>query len=114
GYYTFHSILRSRSREVVSSVDGRFIYSGPIFQERRIRSHPPLLPLDEPLPLDIDEVASVLEHGGPFSRHFPEFEYRPQQVDMLRGVAQALSEGRHLLVEAGTGTGKSMAYLIPA
>jgi ATP-dependent DNA helicase DinG len=59
-------------------------------------------------------VAAILEHGGPFSRQFPNFEFRPQQVEMLREVTRALSEGRHLMVEAGTGTGKSMAYLIPA
>ncbi len=59
-------------------------------------------------------MASILEPGGIFAHHFPHFEYRPQQVEMLRAVTEALSEGRHLLVEAGTGTGKSMAYLIPA
>ena len=60
------------------------------------------------------KYASALEIGGIFSRHFPNYEYRPQQMEMLRSVTRALSENRHLLVEAGTGTGKSMAYLLPA
>ncbi len=42
------------------------------------------------------------------------FEYRPQQQAMAAAIAQALEEERHLVVEAGTGVGKSLAYLIPA
>jgi ATP-dependent DNA helicase DinG len=42
------------------------------------------------------------------------FEYRPQQQDMAAAVAQTLEEERHLVVEAGTGVGKSLAYLVPA
>jgi ATP-dependent DNA helicase DinG len=42
------------------------------------------------------------------------FEYRPEQQAMAAAVAQALEEERHLVVEAGTGVGKSLAYLIPA
>ena len=42
------------------------------------------------------------------------FEYRPQQQQMARAVAEALVRHEHLLVEAGTGVGKSLAYLIPA
>ncbi len=74
----------------------------------------PLRPIPEAAPLDPDEVAAVLEPGGPFARRFPDYEHRTQQISMLRAVCQALSEGKHLLVEAGTGTGKSMAYLVPA
>ncbi|MEI9894893.1 MAG: DEAD/DEAH box helicase [Chthoniobacter sp.] len=42
------------------------------------------------------------------------FEYRPEQQEMAVAVATALSEQRHLVVEAGTGVGKSLAYLVPA
>ncbi len=75
---------------------------------------PVLHPRDVPLPLDIEELASTLEPGGPFAQRFQGYEHRTEQVSMLRAVAQALSDGKHLMVEAGTGTGKSMAYLIPA
>ena len=67
-----------------------------------------------PASFDVDEMATLLEEGGAFSSRLSSFEYRPQQVAMLRGVAGALSSGAHLLVEAPTGVGKSLAYLIPA
>lgn len=58
--------------------------------------------------------ASVLGPGGVFADKFPGFESRPQQVEMAEAVAGALARGRKLLVEAGTGVGKSFAYLVPA
>jgi len=74
----------------------------------------PLQPAGERTPLDVAQLAALLEEGGAFEAHFPGYEYRPEQVAMLRGVAQALNQGQHLLVEAPTGVGKSLAYLIPA
>jgi ATP-dependent DNA helicase DinG len=65
-------------------------------------------------PLNIDRVAAHLMPGGTFARLMPGYESRPGQVEMLRAVARAFNEGKHLLVEAGTGVGKSIAYLIPA
>lgn len=74
----------------------------------------PLSPNPEASPPETETLAALLEPGGPFSRHFPKYEHRTQQVQMLEAVANSFSGGQHLLVEAGTGTGKSMAYLIPA
>ena len=51
---------------------------------------------------------------GAFSQAFAGFEFRQEQVDMLRKVSQAIYEGRKLVVEGGTGVGKSMAYLLPS
>ncbi|MEM9587936.1 MAG: DEAD/DEAH box helicase, partial [Planctomycetota bacterium] len=59
-------------------------------------------------------VDSILGDGGAISRRLENYEPRPQQLAMARKVAEALSEGKHLIAEAGTGTGKSFAYLIPA
>jgi ATP-dependent DNA helicase DinG len=53
------------------------------------------------------------EHGA-FAQIFPNFEPRPQQEQMAQAVEEALAKSHHLLVEAGTGTGKSLAYLAPA
>ena len=64
--------------------------------------------------VDVDALAAMLEEDGLFAQRFPGFEHRPQQVDMLRAVAAAFNERQHLMVEAGTGTGKSIAYLLPA
>ena len=51
---------------------------------------------------------------GLFARLHPDYEYRPGQVAMAEAVADALANKHHLLVEAGTGTGKTLAYLVPA
>ena len=64
--------------------------------------------------IDCEEIASTLQPGGAFSKYIPGFEHRSQQVEVLTAVCDALNRGDHLMVEAGTGTGKSLAYLIPA
>ena len=75
---------------------------------------PPLTSAETLTPLNVDEVAALMEYGGPFARYFEGYEQRSQQVEMLRAVTRAFSDGYHLMVEAGTGTGKSFAYLVPA
>jgi ATP-dependent DNA helicase DinG len=52
--------------------------------------------------------------GGILARSSLPFEYRPGQLEMAKAVERALGERRHLIVEAGTGTGKTLAYLLPA
>ena len=76
--------------------------------------YPPLENPETPNALNAEEVASILEYGGPFSQYFESYEHRPEQVEMLKVVTNALSHGNHLMVEAGTGVGKSFAYLVPA
>jgi predicted DnaQ family exonuclease/DinG family helicase len=66
--------------------------------------------LDGPLP---EVVATLLGPGGPVAQRVPAYEYRDAQVQMARAVAQTLDRGGRLLVEAGTGVGKSLAYLLP-
>ena len=51
--------------------------------------------------------------GGVLSRTHPAYEFRKGQLQMAQAVEQALEEKRHLIVEAGTGTGKTLAYLVP-
>src|SRR3954453_21516177 len=51
---------------------------------------------------------------GALSKWHPKYEFRPGQLEMAEAVESALAEKKHLLVEAGTGTGKTLAYLIPA
>ena len=64
--------------------------------------------------LDVDFVASLLKEGSPLSEAVPGFEERPEQVAMARAVAEAINQRTRLMVEAGTGVGKSLAYLLPA
>lgn len=69
----------------------------------------------EPLQLlDGQAVASVLEEGGAMASHIPAFQVRDGQVRMLRTVVQAFNEDALAIIEAGTGIGKSFAYLVPA
>src|SRR5579863_8869933 len=51
--------------------------------------------------------------GGLLARTHPAYEFRRGQLQMAQAVEQALEEKRHLIVEAGTGTGKTLAYLVP-
>ena len=60
------------------------------------------------------DARQILGPDGLIAKKFPGFESRPQQLDMANAVADALARKRQLLVEAGTGVGKSFAYLVPA
>jgi DNA polymerase-3 subunit epsilon/ATP-dependent DNA helicase DinG len=112
GYWGFQMALQARSRETIkgrrvhSKSDGRWFESG----------NQPAVPLQQNptlCALDPDEVAAVLEFGG-VSPTFSELRVSaPTSRDVTRSHAGALG-GRHLMVEAGTGVGKSMAYLVPA
>jgi ATP-dependent DNA helicase DinG len=68
----------------------------------------------EKRPLDEDLLAAILEPGGILSGKMPLYETRESQIQMLRFTAQAFNEGGIAIAEAGTGVGKSLAYLIPA
>jgi predicted DnaQ family exonuclease/DinG family helicase len=80
----------------------------------RSKDERPLKPKTTKQSLDAEQLASDLSPEGLFANKFPGFEYRPEQVTMLCAVAQAFNDSGVLLVEAGTGTGKSLAYLLPA
>lgn len=84
-----------------------------LFQPPRPEGHT-LNPRDEPQALDEEVITGLLQPGGNFSRAFPNYEYREQQVQMVSAVVRSFNERQHLIVEAGTGTGKSIGYLLPA
>ncbi len=60
------------------------------------------------------DPSAVLGPGGAVARRLPAYELRSQQLEMARAVAEAIERPGHLIVEAGTGVGKSFAYLVPA
>lgn len=64
--------------------------------------------------LDPDELAALVSPTGPLATAHPGYEDRAGQREMIRTVARRFNEGGVALVEAGTGTGKSLAYLLPA
>ena len=81
--------------------------------------HDGQLPLCSPvprlsLPQDALTVDLVLGPRGALSAALPAYEHRPEQLAMARAVEEAFARRRVLLAEAGTGTGKTLAYLVPA
>lgn len=60
------------------------------------------------------DVSSILGTGGLIARRLTRYEERPEQLAMAQAVAEAVANKRHLVAEAGTGVGKSFAYLVPA
>jgi DNA polymerase-3 subunit epsilon/ATP-dependent DNA helicase DinG len=109
--YVFYEALQTRAKDGISAKKTRKKAKSLLGEGERAR---PIESPDEPQALDPEEVASVLEYGGPFSKYFESYEHRPEQVEMLKAVTNALSYGQHLMIEAGTGVGKSFAYLVPS
>jgi ATP-dependent DNA helicase DinG len=73
-----------------------------------------MIALREHIPSDfVSRIGEMFAPGGLLSKA-QNFEYRPEQQRMAVAVAQALEDGAHQVIEAGTGVGKSLAYLIPA
>lgn len=64
--------------------------------------------------LNEEDVAVMLQADGPLADAYDGYEVRDQQIRMARAIAQSFSSSQHLVVEAGTGTGKSVGYLAPA
>jgi DNA polymerase-3 subunit epsilon/ATP-dependent DNA helicase DinG len=104
--HVFQEALRERGREVARGQKRSAGFHGPLYDEPPPLDEVPREVIDGPLPpMNIDEVVSILERGGEFSRFFPNFEHRDAQVQLTYHIAEALSSNRHLLAEAGTGTG---------
>ena len=85
------------------------------------QSAEPLSYVDLPFPDDslgpklaFSSAESFFAPSGILSQVKPDFQYRAQQVEMLDCIKQAFDTDKHALIEAGTGTGKSFAYLVPA
>ncbi len=66
------------------------------------------------IPLETDEIVSYFMEGGKGQSAYEQFEYRPQQLEMAAAVTDCFNQGGILAAEAGTGTGKSLAYLLPS
>lgn len=79
-------------------------------QDQTVASTKPT-PDPEDIPLS---SLGVLGPDGHIARRLPKYEHRPEQLEMAQSVERAIAEKRHLIVEAGTGVGKSFAYLVPA
>src|SRR6266487_1343312 len=70
-------------------------------------------PVTSPALKSVPSLQQFFAPGGLLSRTHPSYEFRRGQLQMAQAVEQAIEERRHLIVEAGTGTGKTLAYLMP-
>ncbi|MFQ6113940.1 MAG: helicase C-terminal domain-containing protein [bacterium] len=68
----------------------------------------------EVVPVNAAELTQIIGKHGPISKKLENYEYRPQQIQMVECVSQAINEDKIAIIEAGTGTGKTLAYLLPA
>jgi len=115
GKWFFDQLVRQRKQSLEQATKKvRYYDFGPIGGKFEEVMQPPLKPKPNLEKIDEDEVAAHLEAGGTFAHYLAHFESRSPQIEMARTVANAFNNGRHLMVEAGTGTGKSFAYLVPA
>ena len=112
--WLFQQILRARARGPIEARRVSPFFRAGLLLHRKIRAFLPTSPLKIFSRSTWMKCRRSWNTAVLFSHYFSNYEYRPQQVEMLRAVTHALVEGNHLLVEAGTGTGKSFAYLIPA
>jgi predicted DnaQ family exonuclease/DinG family helicase len=120
--YAFQDLLRDQARHAFApgTIGAQFAAKRMVQDETlgllfsRDPQEQPLKPKASNAPLDVDALVHLLGPEGAFAREFAGYEYRPQQIEMMRAVASAFNAGATLLVEAGTGTGKSVAYLVPA
>lgn len=106
--------------------DATAVFEAALREHRQERQSVPKTavfnPLPEiPVPLTLNQktpppisLKELIGEDGLLAKNLPEYEHRPQQESMAQAVGRALENDSHLIVEAGTGTGKSFAYLIPA
>ncbi|MDW7681882.1 MAG: DEAD/DEAH box helicase, partial [bacterium] len=84
-----------------NSVDQLFVIIEPFPKQGELR-------------LDIPRISQSLQPTGVVAKYLKNYEHRPQQVEMIKQIAVAFNDKKIAIIEAGTGVGKSLAYLIPA
>jgi DNA polymerase III epsilon subunit family exonuclease len=112
----FGEVERAKAKLVF--VDSQEPASAVLTQNAKLKTQNsniiPLKPTGNAEPVDVDAVRRFFTPDGPMGRAFEGYEQRPQQVQMAEAVAAALNNSDNLMVEAGTGTGKGLSYLVPA
>jgi predicted DnaQ family exonuclease/DinG family helicase len=109
----FEEALRARTKNAFLE-PGKLLAAASDARPLAAAEATPLKPTGDARPLDLDEVAAFFAPDGPLGRRFEGYEPREPQVQMSQAVAAAFNRSDPILVEAGTGTGKSLSYLVPA
>ncbi len=99
--------MEKEARQISTEIDFGLFAPSPVLEDKKRSSL-------TTKPLDIEWLDTILRPDGPLARSLPGFELRPCQLSMMHAVASALNSNQNLIVEAGTGTGKSIAYLLPS
>ena len=99
--------LTSPTSTAIGGVDSRELRD-------RLSRPPPIQPTEDRVDIDPELIADALSAGSKFSDAVTDFEERSEQVEMAAAIAETINGGDRLMVEAGTGVGKSLAYLLPA
>ncbi|MFN4217463.1 MAG: helicase c2, partial [Brevinematales bacterium] len=73
-----------------------------------------ILPVHPQKKLSREKILSIFQQNGLLAQHISSFESREEQIQLVEAIVEAINNKSLLLAEAGTGTGKSLAYLIPA
>ena len=81
---------------------------------RRLSRPSPIRAGGSARPVDPGMICDALAYGSKFADRVPDFEERPQQIEMAAAITETINSSGRLIVEAGTGVGKSLAYLLPA
>ncbi len=113
--HPYKEFFQRLAKEKMSEGLGQETDLAALFKLRKMT--PPREPIDgegEFDPINPEQIRRWFMNGGAFARSFPGYESREGQVEMAEHVTHALNDGKHLMVEAGTGIGKSLAYLAPA
>lgn len=102
----FEDALRETARLSMTRHEPRVV--------RSLDDYLPLEPTNSSNPVRSTTIERIFSTTGVLGRLFPGYEQREPQVIMSQAVAESLNSSHHLIVEAGTGTGKGMAYLVPS
>jgi DNA polymerase-3 subunit epsilon/ATP-dependent DNA helicase DinG len=109
--YLFHQLFEERQAEQFVPLG---LGKAKAERPHRSQSFRPLAPNSNFSEIDEREVLAVLNAARNCADAIPNYEERPEQAAMAQAVAEAINDGESLIVEAGTGVGKSLAYLIAA
>lgn len=108
--HTFTAAYEEKKRNAAQSAKS----SNGKKQQSPLTNLKPLKPNDEIIDVEISAINEIFAKNGTLAKALPNFEHRPQQQQMASLIAHTFNESEHALIEAGTGTGKSLAYLVPA
>ncbi len=107
--FVLEEFIKEKLNNYETNEDINFITHSQIVLKKEIEET-----ITEDIAIDQTQVESMFEINGLLTEKFPDFELRQAQKEMSKEIWNAFLDNIHLMVEAGTGTGKTLAYLIPA